>query len=78
MCSLSGRYDNPVPTQLLAPIDWLKILAQEKVNKVTVKKELVSTISMFWMPKNSGKNLADFNLNSLEFYSNTVYAIQCH
>ncbi len=28
LCSLKGRYDNPIPTRFLAPIDCLKIQAQ--------------------------------------------------
>ncbi len=28
LCRLAGRYDNPIPTWFLAPIDCLKILAQ--------------------------------------------------
>jgi hypothetical protein len=28
LCSLPGRYDNPIPTRFLAPIDCLKIPAQ--------------------------------------------------
>jgi hypothetical protein len=28
LCSLAGRYDNPIPTLCLAPIDLLKIPAQ--------------------------------------------------
>ncbi len=28
VCSLAGRYDNPIPTRFLAPIDSLKIPAQ--------------------------------------------------
>jgi hypothetical protein len=27
LCSLAGRYDNPIPTRFLAPIDFLKISA---------------------------------------------------
>ena len=27
LCSLAGRYDNPIPTRFLAPIDFLKIPA---------------------------------------------------
>jgi hypothetical protein len=27
VCSLAGRYDNPIPTRFLAPIDCLKIPA---------------------------------------------------
>jgi hypothetical protein len=29
LCSLAGRYDNPIPTRCLAPIDFLKIPALE-------------------------------------------------
>ncbi len=28
LCSLAGRYNNPIPTRCLAPIDFLKIPAQ--------------------------------------------------
>jgi hypothetical protein len=28
LCSLAGRYDNPIPTRCLTPIDFLKIPAQ--------------------------------------------------
>ncbi len=30
VCSLAGRYDNPIPTRCLAPIDCLIIPAQEQ------------------------------------------------
>ncbi len=29
LCSLAGRFDNPIPTRFLAPIDCLKIPAQD-------------------------------------------------
>ncbi len=29
LCSMAGRYDNPIPTPCLAPIDFLKIPALE-------------------------------------------------
>jgi hypothetical protein len=32
LCSLAGRYDNPIPTRFLAPIDCLKIPAQGMKN----------------------------------------------
>jgi len=35
LCSLAGRYDNPIPTRFLAPIDCLKIPAQ-KVGRIFV------------------------------------------
>ncbi len=31
LCSLAGRYDNPIPTRFLAPIDCLKIQAQDSI-----------------------------------------------
>jgi hypothetical protein len=31
LCSLVGRYDKPIPTQFLAPIDCSKILAPYSV-----------------------------------------------
>jgi hypothetical protein len=31
LCSLAGKYDNPIPTQFLATIDCLKIPAQSKL-----------------------------------------------
>ncbi len=27
LCSLAGRYDNPIPTRVLGPIDYYKIPA---------------------------------------------------
>jgi hypothetical protein len=36
LCSLAGRYDNPIPTRFPTPIDCLKIPAQEEVD---VKKD---------------------------------------
>ncbi len=31
LCSLAGRYDNPIPTRFLAPMDCLKIPALPKI-----------------------------------------------
>jgi hypothetical protein len=33
LCSLAGRYDNPIPTRFLAPIDFLKIPALPLKNR---------------------------------------------
>jgi hypothetical protein len=33
LCSLAGRYNNPIPTRFLASIDCLKIPAQHRVSK---------------------------------------------
>jgi hypothetical protein len=37
LCSLSGRYDNTIPTQFLAPIDCLKIPAQSAFSDPILK-----------------------------------------
>jgi hypothetical protein len=36
LCSLAGRYNNPIPTRFLAPIDSLKIPAQTELVFVNV------------------------------------------
>jgi hypothetical protein len=35
ICSLAGRYDNPIPTRCLAPIDFFKIPAQNVFQKLS-------------------------------------------
>jgi hypothetical protein len=48
-CSLAGRYDNPIPSRFLAPIDCLKIPAQEAVcagyHTSNVYRPLISSAS---------------------------------
>jgi hypothetical protein len=39
LCSLAGRNENPIPPQCLAPIDFLKIPAQDRY---TVKKHVMA------------------------------------
>jgi hypothetical protein len=34
LCSLAGRYDNPIPSRCLAPIEFLKIPALHSVYSV--------------------------------------------
>jgi hypothetical protein len=44
LCSLAGRYDNPIPTRFLAPIGCLKIPAQDRLKQPeTSKKGLFKT-----------------------------------
>jgi hypothetical protein len=38
LCSLAGRYDNPIPPPFLAPIDFLKIPAQEDFLKIPAQE----------------------------------------
>jgi hypothetical protein len=35
ICSLAGRYDNPIPTRFLAPLDCLKIPALDRYLNTT-------------------------------------------
>ncbi len=35
LCSMAGRYENPIPPRCLAPIDFLKIPAQNDLPKFT-------------------------------------------
>ena len=44
LCSLSGRYDNPIPTRFLAPIDCLKIPALYV--KVPLRRRIADTSSL--------------------------------
>ncbi len=37
LCSLAGRYDNPIPPRFLAPIDFLKIPALYSVVKILTR-----------------------------------------
>ncbi len=34
LCSLAGRYDYPIPTRFLVPIDFLKIPAQDATSSL--------------------------------------------
>ncbi len=49
LCSLTGRYDNPIPTRFLAPIDCSKCsaLQREAPLFVTPLLPLVSTFRIF-------------------------------
>jgi hypothetical protein len=62
LCSLAGQYDNPIPTRFLAPLDCLKIPAQDSFfhnscssGKLTNDDEMTQTESSagflgFWSP----------------------------
>jgi len=43
LCSLAGRYDNPIPTRFLAPIECLKIPAQYNTSRTRLgsKKQYI-------------------------------------
>jgi hypothetical protein len=40
LCSLPGRYDNPIPTRFLAPIDCCKIPAQVGESKFRMEERI--------------------------------------
>jgi hypothetical protein len=45
LCSLAGRYDNPIPTKFLAPIDCLKIPAL--VHNPCLQYDRISQLCIF-------------------------------
>jgi hypothetical protein len=66
LCSLAGRYDNPIPPRFLAPIDFLKIPAQYAADNPMPE----STLS----PHSGTMNLA--NGSWLNFLVPTVQYLQ--
>jgi hypothetical protein len=46
LCSLAGRYDNPIPTRCLAPIDFFKIPALVSMKK-TQRRRRLTVMSSF-------------------------------
>ncbi len=55
LCSLAGRYNDPIPPQFLAPIDYLKIAAQALGTLHTHKtmSEWALKSRLFWDPNSS-------------------------
>jgi hypothetical protein len=53
LCSLAGRYDNPIPPGFLAPIDFLKIPALIASKLIKEERnifiEKVSLVSMYYL-----------------------------
>jgi hypothetical protein len=60
LCSLAGRYDNPIPTRFLAPTDCLKIPA---LNSDFWEIWLSSKLKLGWLSLYSGLSLS-LSLNS--------------
>jgi hypothetical protein len=46
LCSLVGRYDNPIPTQFLAPLECLKIPALESSSRLCRNFESLESSSL--------------------------------
>jgi hypothetical protein len=64
--SLTGRYDNPLPTQFLAPIDRLKIPAQLTKTYRRLTKQLTDKRKDKWRKDrkltNKQQTIAGYNL----------------
>jgi hypothetical protein len=43
LCSQAGRYDNPIPTRFLAPVDCLKIPAQDQKRRYQFRQPMQSS-----------------------------------
>jgi hypothetical protein len=50
LCSLTGQYENPIPPQYLAPIDFLKIPAQAEIGEIFVVEEKLFPSSLTICP----------------------------
>ncbi len=67
LCSLAGRYDNPIPTWFLAPIDCLKIPAL-LLSPYTIFVDVdITESNLLKVPKCEIFHLFDFN----DFYGIT-------
>ncbi len=49
LCSLAGRYDNPIPHRFLAPIDFLKIPSQGARQKIKLAGKSLSKYDIFFL-----------------------------
>jgi hypothetical protein len=52
LCSLAGRYDNPIPTQFLASIDCLKIPALYSLQSVGCNRTFYSLFPLWLLGQN--------------------------
>ncbi len=50
LCSLAGRYENPIPPRCQAPIDFLKIPAQESLIKESIPPDYVAMVGRYDNP----------------------------
>ncbi len=53
LSGLAGRYDNPIPTWFLAPIDFLTIPAQSKTRQQPIISKIVSEKTTFEIRTNN-------------------------
>ncbi len=53
LCNLAGRYDNPIPTRFLAPIDCLKIPALAGRYNNPIPTKFLTPIDYFKIPAQS-------------------------
>ncbi len=61
LCSLAGRYDNPVPSRFLGPIDWSKMPAQCTVHN-NLMVDLVKQLFLKMGSTNTNVLIATKNL----------------
>jgi hypothetical protein len=64
LCSLEGRYDSPIPTWFLAPIDCLKILAQVSSSRASSQcEENPIYVFLFWELRGLSPNFHIHNVH---------------
>ncbi len=70
LCSLAGRYDNPIPTRYLAPIDCLQIPA------LVVDWFILYMILLVWWPWNN--DIYDNRDEHAMVVTITIHNASCH
>ncbi len=73
LCSLAGRYDNPIPTQFLAPIDCSKIPAPVLQQEAQIDKDKIPTQISYSLHTIWQKNFSDLaETFSTDLFSQTI------
>jgi hypothetical protein len=68
LCSLAGRYDNPIPTRFLAPLDCLKIPAQASG----------TAVPLYMLTQKAPQRLELFNCGNLGWHLSTNHIEDWH
>ncbi len=73
LCSLAGRYDNPIPTRCLDPIDFLKIPALYWVRRYagSIDCILLYNVHCTYCIVQRGKDIIDIHMGSIYFAFDT-------
>jgi hypothetical protein len=74
LCRLAGRYDNPIPTRFLAPIDCLKIPALAGLYDNPIPTRFLAPIDCINIPALSSKLQRFLNLKKGSMAGGIIYS----